>query len=98
MIAAQSSFDIRALLRCIEELRPALEYLGSERGLADRVSRLYFMAATILYGSCVVMPPDDGSLHEELHELRSDLHDAIELFQGCERLLHPLEQMLVMPR
>ena len=97
LIAAQSGYDIRALLRCVEEFRQALEYLGSEQGLVDRVTRLYCMTATVLYGSCVVVPPDDGGLHEELRELRSDLHDAIDLFQGCERLLEPLEQLLVMP-
>ncbi|HEY0883711.1 MAG TPA: hypothetical protein VGE20_00425, partial [Ramlibacter sp.] len=97
LIAAQSGYDIRALLRCVEEFRQALEYLGSEQGLVDRVTRLYCMSATVLYGSCVVVPPDDGGLQEELRELRSDLHDAIDLFQGCERLLKPLEQLLVMP-
>lgn len=97
LIAAQSSYDIRALLRCVEEFRQALEYLGSEQGLVDRVTRLYCMTATVLFGSCVVVPPDDGGLQEELRELRSDLHDAIDLFQGCERLLEPLEQLLVMP-
>ena len=91
------SYDIRALLRCVEEFRQALEYLGSEQGLVDRVTRLYCMTATVLYGSCVVVPPDDGGLQEELRELRSALHDAIDLLQGCERLLEPLEQLLDMP-
>lgn len=93
LLEARRTYDLQALTRCIVEYDEVLQYLGAEYGTRDSLARLFCMAATVLYGSGVHVPPEDGDLRTLLTELRTDLNDAIRFFQACIDLVDPLDRL-----
>lgn len=93
LLRARESLDMAGLLHSIEEMKQVTEYLSSERGLRDLLMRVYCMAATVLFGSSEVVPPEDGDLQTVLREVRSDLDEAVAFFQSCIAVIEPLERL-----
>ena len=93
LLEARHNYDMQALMRCIGEYGEVIEYLGAEYGTRDSLTRLSCMVATVLYGSSVIVPPEDGDLRTLLTELRTDLNDAVKFFQACIDLVDPLEHL-----
>jgi len=93
LLDARNSYDMQALMQRIAEYDSVIEYLGADYGTRDLLARMSCMAATVLYGSGVHVPPEDGDLRTLLTELRTDLNDAIKFFQACLDLVGPLEQL-----
>lgn len=93
LLEAQCSYDMQALMRCIDEYPEVIEYLGADYGTRNAFTRLSCMAATVLNGSTPVAAAEDGDLRTQLAEVRTDLEDAIKFFQRCIDLVGPLEQL-----
>ena len=89
----REGYDMRALLRTIDELPEVFGYAGGPHGLRDLLSRLYCVAATLLRGSTAVVPPQDGELQVLLAEIQSDLDEAVAFFQSCRGVIEPLERL-----
>lgn len=93
LLEARNNYDMQALMRRIAEYDEVIEYLGASYGTRDLLARLSCMVATVLYGSGVHVPPEEGDLRMLLTELHTDLNDAIKFFQACIDLVEPLEQL-----